>query len=300
MILLKNEYFWFDEIFRTLLKFFYQTILLICSCLLMQEKLQSQEMKIMTYNIKYQNETDGENSWSKRKDHLTNQIRFYEPGILGVQEAVKEQLEHLKKNLEGYEYLGKGRDGGILGEFTAIFFDTQQFEKLEEGTFWLSETPEKPSIGWDAAYPRACTYAEFKEKESGTKFWVFNTHFDHQGMQARDKSSQMIIEKMKEINKQNLPAILMGDFNLEPNSEPMQFLKDQLKDSKDVAKVVFGPEGTFNAYEFQKPVKGRIDYIFLNNSSMEVEKYAVLSDSKDMRYPSDHFPVVLMVKFLKD
>lgn len=277
-----------------------RAILLLCFCLLMQQKLQSQEMKVMTYNIKYLNETDGENSWSKRKDHLTNQIRFYEPGILGVQEAVKEQLEHLKNNLEGYEYLGEGRDGGMQGEFTAIFFDTQQFEKLEEGTFWLSETPQKPSIGWDAAYPRVCTYAKFKEKQSGTEFWVFNTHFDHQGNEAREKSSQMVIEKMKEINKQDLPAILMGDLNLEPNSGPVQFLKNRLKDSKDVAKLVFGPEGTFNAYEFQKPVKRRIDYIFLDSSNFQVKKYGVLSDSKDMRYPSDHLPVMLLVNFVRD
>ncbi len=277
-----------------------RAILLVCFCLLMQEKIQSQEMKIMTYNIKYLNETDGENSWSNRKDHLTNQIKFYEPGIFGVQEAVKDQLEHFQDNLQGYAYLGEGRDGGMKGEFTAIFFDTEQFEILEEGTFWLSETPEKPSKGWDAAYPRVCTFAKFQEKGYGTKFWVFNTHFDHQGIEARKNSSRMIIKKMEEINKQDLPVILMGDLNLEPDSEPVNFLKNQLTDSKDVAKLVFGPEGTFNAYEFQKPVKRRIDYIFVDESKIEVEKYAVLSDSKDLRYPSDHLPVLLVVNFRKD
>ena len=269
-------------------------------CLLLQANLQSQEMEIMTYNIKYLNETDGENSWSKRKDHLTNQIKFYEPGILGVQEAVKEQLEHIKNRLDGYEYLGEGRDGGEKGEFSAIFFDTGKFDLLEEGTFWLSETPSKPSIGWDASYPRVCTYAKFEVKDSGEEFWVFNTHFDHQGVEARKKSSRMIIEKIKEINKEELPAVLMGDLNLEPETEEIRFLSEKMEESKAVAKHVFGPEGTFNGYKFNEPVDRRIDYIFLSKSDFKVLKYAVLSDSKDQKYPSDHLPVMLIIKSKKD
>jgi len=269
-------------------------------CLLLQANLQSQEMEIMTYNIKYLNETDGENSWSKRKDHLTNQIKFYEPGILGVQEAVKEQLEHIKNRLDGYEYLGEGRDGGEKGEFSAIFFDTGKFDLLEEGTFWLSETPSKPSIGWDASYPRVCTYAKFEVKDSGEEFWVFNTHFDHQGVEARKKSSRMIIEKIKEINKEELPAVLMGDLNLEPETEEIRFLSEKMEESKAVAKHVFGPEGTFNGYKFNEPVDRRIDYIFLSKGDFKVLKYAVLSDSKDLKYPSDHLPVMLIFKFRKD
>lgn len=264
--------------------------------LLVQENLKGQEMEIMTYNIKYLNETDGENSWSKRKDHLTSQISFYEPGIFGVQEAVKEQLKHLKSNLKEYQFLGEGRDGGRKGEFSAIFFDAQKFENLEEGTFWLSETPSKPSLGWDAAYPRVCTYAKFKLKKTGEEFWVFNTHFDHEGVEARKKSSRMILDKMKEINKQNLPAILMGDLNLEPETEEVGFLSDKLEDSKAVAELVFGPEGTFNGYNFNKPVNRRIDYIFLSKGDFRVLKYAVLSDSRALKYPSDHLPVLVRVK----
>ncbi len=269
-------------------------------CLFLQVNLQSQEMEVMTYNIKYLNETDGENSWSKRKDHLTNQIKFFEPGILGVQEAVKEQLEHFKSHLEGFEYLGEGRDGGEKGEFTAIFYDTAKFELLEEDTFWLSETPEQPSKGWDAAYPRVCTFAKFRENESGKEFWVFNTHFDHQGVEARQESSRLIVNKMNEINKQDLPVILMGDLNLEPETEEVTFLSDKMEDSKIVANHVFGPEGTFNGYTFSEPVDRRIDYIFLSKGDFKVLKYAVLSDSKDLRYPSDHLPVMLVINFRKD
>ncbi|MFD2516651.1 endonuclease/exonuclease/phosphatase family protein [Salinimicrobium flavum] len=254
------------------------------------------QMDVMTYNIKYANETDGENSWSKRKDHLTNQIKFYEPGIFGVQEAVKEQLDHLKTNLGGYEFLGEGRDGGIKGEYSAIFYDTREFEKLVSGTFWLSDTPAKPSMGWDASYPRVCTYAKFSNKETGEEFWVFNTHFDHEGIEARKNSSQMILEKMKEINEQELPAILMGDLNLEPETEEVKFLSEKMEDSKAVADLVFGPEGTFNGYNFHEPVNKRIDYIFLSKGDFKVFKYAVLSDSKDLKYPSDHLPVLVKVQ----
>ena len=269
-------------------------------CIFLQANLQSQEMEIMTYNIRYLNETDEENSWSKRKDFLANQIKFYEPGIFGVQEAVKEQLDYLKTDLAEYEYIGEGRDGGSKGEFSAIFFDSRKLEKVEEGTFWLSETPTKPSMGWDASYPRVCTYAKFEAKASGEEFWVFNTHFDHRGVEARKKSSRMIIEKIKQINDQDLPAVLMGDFNLEPETEEIQFLSKHMVDSKAVADLVFGPEGTFNGYIFSEPVNRRIDYIFLSKGDFEVLKYAVLSDSKELRYPSDHLPVMLVVRFKED
>lgn len=261
-----------------------------------QVTLYSQTMEMMTYNIKYLNETDGENSWSKRKDHLTNQIKFYEPGIFGLQEATLEQLQHIKQNLEGYEYVGEGRDGGEKGEFSAVFFDTGKFENLEDGTFWLSETPAKPSKGWDAAYPRICTYAKFRNAETGKEFWVFNTHFDHMGTEARKKSSRMILEKIEEINEKDLPVILMGDLNLEPETEEVKFLSEKMEDSKASADLVFGPEGTFNAYDFSEPVTRRIDYIFLSTGDFKVKKYAVLSDSKDLKYPSDHLPVLVKLE----
>lgn len=261
--------------------------------------LYSQTMEIMTYNIKYLNETDDENSWSQRKNHLTSQIKFYEPGIMGVQEAVLEQLQHIKQNLDGYEYVGEGRDGGQKGEFSAIFFDTEKFEKLEEGTFWLSETPTTPSKGWDASYPRVCTYAKFRNVQNEKEFWVFNTHFDHMGTEARTNSSRMILKKMEEINQQDLPIILMGDLNLEPETEEVKFLSENMEDSKTVANLIFGPEGTFNAYEFHEPVTRRIDYIFLSKGDFEVKKYAVLSDSKDLKYPSDHLPVLVELKLKK-
>ncbi|MBZ9730169.1 endonuclease/exonuclease/phosphatase family protein [Salegentibacter sp. JZCK2] len=260
--------------------------------------LYSQEVKVMSYNIKFANETDGANSWSKRKDHITNQIKFYEPEIFGVQEALLSQLKHFKAEVDNYKYVGVGRDDGKeAGEFSAIFYNSEEFEVLEENTFWLSETPEKISVGWDAAMERVCTYAKFKEKNSGKTFWVFNTHFDHVGVKARENSAKLIWEKISELNNENLPVILMGDLNLEPETSAIQFLAKKMNDSKTIAKLDFGPEGTFNGYNFKESVTRRIDYIFTSKGDIEVKKYAILSDSKDLRYPSDHLPVFINIEF---
>lgn len=258
----------------------------------------AQNLEVMTYNIRYANENDGVNAWSKRKDHLANQIKFYEPDIFGVQEALLEQMKYLEENLPKYNYVGVGReDGKNKGEFSAVFYDATKFEVLKEDTFWLSETPEKISVGWDAALPRICTFALFENKTSKQKFWVFNSHFDHIGEEAREESAKLIFSKIEKMNTANLPVMLMGDFNLEPESKAIQFLSEKMNDSKSASKnVVFGPEGTFNGFNFQEPVTHRIDYIFVNGN-IEVLKYAVLSDSWDLKYPSDHLPVFVELQF---
>ncbi len=258
------------------------------------------QMEIMSYNVRFANETDGENSWSLRKDYITSQIQFYEPDIMGVQEAVLEQLEYFKDHLEGYEYVGVGRDDGkTKGEFSAIFYDTQKLDLLKEDTFWLSETPEKVSVGWDAAMERVCTYALFKDKDSEKRFWVFNSHFDHIGEKAREESAKLILSKIEEINTEDLPVIFMGDLNLEPNTAGVQSIAEKMDDTKKVSELDFGPEGTFNGYEFCEPATRRIDYIFTSKEDVQVLKYAVITDSKDLKYPSDHFPVFVELQFSK-
>lgn len=258
--------------------------------------LSGQALEVMSYNIKYANENDGENSWSKRKNHITKQIKFYEPGIFGFQEALVSQLKHFESEIENYKYVGVGRDNGKeAGEFSAIFYNAEGFEVLENNTFWLSETPDQISVGWDAAMERICTYAKFKDKNSGKVFWVFNTHFDHVGGKARENSAKLIWKKISALNKAKLPVILMGDLNLEPQSSAIQFLSEKMNDSKTIAKLDFGPEGTFNGYNFKEPVKRRIDYIFVSDN-FEVKKYAVLSDSKNLKYPSDHLPVLVALE----
>lgn len=254
-------------------------------------------LHIMTYNIKYATEEDGENSWSKRKERLSRLISNYHPEVFGVQEARKEQLDFLQESLDAYNYFGIGREGEENGLFNAIFYNSSKIRVLEEATFWLSKTPEEPSTGWDADYPRICTYGLFEDKKSQEKFWLFNTHFDHQGEEAVEESAKLIINRIREANREDLPAILLGDFNLEPGSGPIKYLSEQLEDSRQIAKEVApGPEETFNAYEFHEPPIGRFDYIFVSDR-VQVLKYAVIDDAEDEKYPSDHFPILLDLQF---
>ena len=253
----------------------------------------SQQMGVMTYNIRYDNPQDGENRWDARKEFLIAQVKFHAPDIFGIQEGLAHQVNYMDRELTNYSYIGVGRDDGKeKGEYSAIFFHNQKFKVIESSTFWLSDTPEKISVGWDAALERICTYALFEHLETGQRLWVFNTHFDHVGKEARKNSAKLIHDRITRINKNNHPFILMGDLNLEPSSEPIQYLSQHLHDTKKVSKgVVFGPEGTYSGFRVDKVATNRIDYIFTGKTGIEVYKYAVLSDSKNLRYPSDHLPV---------
>lgn len=248
----------------------------------------------LTYNIKLDFPKEGQNSWKNRKLFMVNQLQFYEPDIFGVQEAMPNQMKDLDSLLSDYNFVGVGRDdGNNQGEYSAIFYKSNKFKILSTSTFWLSQTPEKVSMGWDAVCNRVCTYALFENKNTNKQFYVFNTHFDHIGVEARKNSAILMIQKIKEINTEMHPVILMGDFNMQENHESIQYILKYLKDSKTVSKSEpFGPSGTFNGFNFNEPVKERIDFIFVS-PEIKVEKFAVLSDSKDCKYPSDHLPVLV-------
>lgn len=254
---------------------------------------QAQELKVMSYNIKLDSPKEGKNSWDNRKSFFINQIKFYEPDVMGVQEAMPNQMVEMDSLLVDYSFVGVGRDDGKdEGEYSAIFYKTNKYKVVESETFWLSETPDKVSIGWDAVCSRVCTYALFEDVESRKRFYMFNTHFDHVGKIARVESAVLIDKKIKEINTKNYPVVLSGDFNMEDTHESIQFLSKRLKDSKKVAKIDFGPNGTYNGFNFDKLITRRIDYIFVSEN-VTVNKYAVLSDSWDLKYPSDHFPILI-------
>lgn len=260
----------------------------------------AQDYTAMTYNIKLDYPKEGENSWQNRKPFFINQIKFYEPDVLGVQEAMPNQMKDMDSLLTDYSFVGVGRDDGKNeGEFSAIFYKKKALKVLQSSTFWLSETPEKVSMGWDAVCNRVCTYALFQHKKTKETFWVFNTHFDHVGEVARQQSAALILEKIKALNTKNHPVLLMGDFNLEPESNPIKTITSTLDDSKNIAKLTFGPKGTFNGFNFDKTVKRRIDYIFVSKWAILVKKYAVLSDNWDLKYPSDHLPVFISFNFSK-
>jgi endonuclease/exonuclease/phosphatase family metal-dependent hydrolase len=263
------------------------------------DKMIAQHIKAMTYNIRLNVDSDGINSWVNRKDYFLSQIQFYEPDVLGLQEVTPGQLTEIAAFLKDYSYVGKGRDENNQGESSNIFFKKDRFNIKDSGTFWLSETPDKVSKGWDAAINRVCTYVLLQDKTKRKSFWVFNTHLDHMGEMARTNGILLIMQKMKMLNKTNLPVIFMGDFNSEPGTERIKALKNEMLDTRDISiQNPFGPDGTFNGFKHNEAVTKLIDYIFISKGSpFVVQKYAVLSDSKDLKYPSDHLPVYVDIKY---
>ncbi|MWW24476.1 endonuclease/exonuclease/phosphatase family protein [Algibacter lectus] len=257
-----------------------------------KDKTTSETIKVMTYNIRLDVASDGENAWPNRKTFLCSQVLFNAPDIMGVQEAKPNQMLDLKQALKNYKTIGIGRYGLNKGEFSAIFYNSEKVKVENENTFWLSETPDQVSKGWDAAHPRICTYGLFTNRETQKQFWVFNTHLDHKGHEAQLQGVALIQDKIKALNTNNLPVVLMGDFNAEPNTELITKLSQSMDDSKGLAKVVFGSNGTFSGFKTEKLVTRRIDYIFVSKTNIEVEKYGVLSSLVDLKYPSDHFPVL--------
>ncbi len=261
--------------------------------------LFSQQMNIISFNIRLNTPNDGINAWPHRIEMVTNLLRFHEADIIGLQEALHEQILDIKDELTEYEWFGVGRDDGIKeGEFSPVFYKKSEFKLLRNGTFWLSETPGKPSKGWDAALNRIVSWGYFQSKITGKEFFVFNTHFDHIGKEARKNSAKLIRQKIQKMTKnKNVPVILTGDFNLTPDTEPIILLKKHVKDSRDISKEPpYGPIGTFNGFNLNADLSSnRIDYIFVHGN-VEVLKYAALSEIKDQRFPSDHLPVYVQVQ----
>ncbi|MFZ4400010.1 MAG: endonuclease/exonuclease/phosphatase family protein [Bacteroidales bacterium] len=255
----------------------------------------SQSIKAITYNLRYENTFDGDNAWSNRKERVSAMLSFYDADIFGIQEGLSSQIVYLDSCLPQYYHAGIGRDDGkTKGEHSAIFYKTNKFELLKTSTFWLSETPDTVSMGWDAVCNRICTYVLLKDKKTQQKIWVFNTHFDHIGEKAQQNSARLIIDRIKKLNKENYPIVLMGDFNMTPDKEPIKYITTVLKDAKYLYKKdADSTEGTFNAFEFNKPVTSRIDYFFV--SGFKVTKYRVLTDSYHCKYLSDHLPVFVEI-----
>ncbi|UJP63412.1 endonuclease/exonuclease/phosphatase family protein [Mongoliitalea daihaiensis] len=260
--------------------------------------LMAQSYTIASYNIRFDNPGDTGNLWKDRLPHLVSLINFHEIAIFGTQEGLNNQLEDLAQNL-GYAFIGSGRDdGGNTGEHSAIFYDPLTFKLLQKGDFWLSETPTIPSVGWDAAMNRICSFGQFQTEE-GIVFWVFNAHYDHVGQKAREESSKLIMGKIKELNSKNDPVIFMGDLNVTPDNIAYKTIiqSDFLKDSYELSEQApHGPIGTFNAFNWDMMPDRRIDYIFVSEQ-IGVTKYAVLSDNYGKKYPSDHFPVFARIWF---
>ena len=302
-------------------------LIFLCCCLISlwqaagfaQDRLH---LTIGSYNIRYDNAGDRQagNGWEQRLPVIASLIDFVDYDVFGAQEVLASQLEDLKKSLPAYDYVGVGRDDGkVAGEFAPIFFKKDKFRKLKTGVFWLSQSPAQPSKGWDAALPRICTWVQLEHIRSGQKLWYFNLHMDHVGIQAREESSKLVVNKMRELAK-NDRAILTGDFNVDQHNTIYSTLQQSgfIRDSYALAPSKLAWNGTFNAFDNNLWTDSRIDHVFVT-PSIKVRHYAVLTESYrspkedqqevkkgdfpkelsfkqyETRLPSDHFPVVVKI-----
>ncbi|MBD0830604.1 endonuclease/exonuclease/phosphatase family protein [Aestuariibaculum sp. TT11] len=251
----------------------------------------------MSFNIRYDNPNDKENWWEHRKSDVCKLINYYQPDFLGIQEGLEHQVAFLKNNTANYNFIGVGRDDGKMkGEYSALFFNDSKFELLQEKTFWLSDTPDKVSVGWDASMERICTFGKFKNKNTKKIIYVFNTHFDHIGEKAQEESAKLILKTIKKLKIKKDKLIVMGDLNSEPESKPIRLLKSKLDDGLETAKKAFyGPVGTFNNFDPNAILKNRIDYIFTKN--IKVLSYRHIDDRRGNNLCiSDHLPIFIIVE----
>ena len=299
--------------------------------------LSAQQLLVGSYNIRYKNANDSIKGevWSKRCQVICDQVNFMAPDIFGAQEVLYGQLQDMKQALDNYDYIGIGRDDGKhAGEHEAIFYKKDKVKLLDHGDFWLSETPEKPGLGWDAVCIRICTWGKFsikgqeqrpglfnlRKKDDQKVFYFFNLHMDHVGVVARREAAKLVVAKVKEIAK-GAPVFITGDFNVDQDNEIYTIFTHSglLKDSFESARIRFAENGTFNAFKTEYYTTSRIDHVFVSPSTT-VEAYGVLTnsywtpdevdetlkssdapqeisfDNYIRRNPSDHYPVFVKIR----
>lgn len=286
----------------------------------------AQSLFVGTYNIRNKNDHDSINGnmWNIRSRVICDQINFEQPDVFGTQECFIGQLKDMTALLDGYAYIGVAReDGRENGEHSAIFYKKDRFEVVRTGNFWLSETPDRPGLGWDAACTRICTWGELRDKATGFRFFFFNLHMDHVGTVARRESAKLVVRKIREIAGEDAPTVLTGDFNVDQTDEIYRTFTGSgiLKDSYVCARLRFAENGTFNDFDSTLKTGSRIDHIFVS-PAFEVSNYGVLTNgywtekavqadsirsgnapqeisfrAHDRRTPSDHYPVFARIAY---
>ena len=238
----------------------------------LKKTTENYPLKVMSFNIRYSNPQDGFNAWNHRKEMVQSMILFHQADLIGVQEALNEQMNDLSILLPNHRSVGVGRnDGATKGEYCGIFYNFNRLKVLQHNTIWLSETPEEPSSGWDASLNRIVTWAKFQDIYTGQIFFHFNTHFDHRGEIARQKSAELILSTITKLNTEKKPLLVTGDFNARPDSVPYQILtrSEKLEPVKDARlfsiQSPHGPEGTWSGFSFPGEPEKRIDYIFIKH-----------------------------------
>jgi len=269
---------------------------------------QQDSFRVMSFNIRYGSADDGENSWEYRKQLVVEIIGEYQPQLVGLQEALKFQIEAIIEALPEYDYVGVGRDDGKEeGEYSAILYLKDRYRVLGHNTFWLSDSPRVPgSTSWGNSIPRIVTWAKLDDTQLGRKVYLYNTHFDHRSQPSREKSALLLAERVRGRDDPGVPAVITGDFNAgEYNSVVRYLVEDQPINMSSGASVTNPqpfkdtfrtrhPEavkvGTFNRFEGYS-VGEKIDYVF-STGQLEIISAMIIRDNDQGRYPSDHFPVM--------
>jgi len=269
--------------------------LLLLAMVMIGTKMSAQPspLTLMSWNIRYDNPNDKLNKWDLRKEAVVQIITDNDPDFIGLQEALPHQISFILNKLTRYASVGIGRELNGGGEHTAILYDTTKYRALKTGTFWLSPTPAKLSVGWDAALPRICTYGLFTNSTTKEKFLILNTHLDHLGEVARNNSAQLILDSVISLREQHQPdaVALLGDFNDNPDSKTIEVLAWYfgLPEVNQYDEVINWP-GTFNGFDPDADIIDRIDFIF--TKQLKVAEYRHIPTRKaDGLYPSDHLPV---------
>lgn len=257
----------------------------------------AEPFRVMTFNIRFDNPQDGEDAWPHRREKVASMIRFHGARIVGLQEALRRQIDDLQAALPGFAWVGVPRVPGKDDEHCALFYDKERFELLDQGTFWLSPTPDVPgSKGWDAALPRIATWVKLRERTIRASVHVFNTHFDHRGEEARKESARLLLRQVERIAGERGAAIVMGDLNATPDSEACRtlsagpVLRDAFRATRDPH---HGPTSSWNGFKAIE-LGRRIDYVLVSRG-IDVRQHGILSDTFDGRFPSDHLPVLAEV-----
>lgn len=261
-----------------------------------QKQTKDHDLKVMSYNIRMGAAKDGTNSWEYRYPATALMLEDQKPDVFGVQEAFNYQIRFIEDNFMDYDCVGVGRDDGKQkGEFMSIFWNKKTVKMIKWGTFWLSETPDKPSMGWDAACKRTATWALMKDKKTGKQFYFVNTHLDHRGAEAQRKGLELIVSRIAEINPKGYPMVLTGDFNVKPDNAALKDLDTKMQSARKIAPRTDN-HPTFNNWGKIKPDMV-IDYIYVSGFSACPEYHTVTEKYGTWKYVSDHYPIYAKLIF---
>lgn len=259
--------------------------------------IQSADLTVTTFNIRYGTAPDGEDRWELRRGLLLDVLAAQDADVVGLQEALRFQLDEIAAAFPEYEMLGVGRDDGdTLGEYAAILYRRKRFDVSEHGTFWLSPTPEIPgSTGFGNRITRICTWARFVERGGGRAFYVFNVHFDHESQPARERAAELVARRISGRAHPD-PVILLGDFNAGEENPAMRYLRERvpLRDAFRALHPHAVEVGTFHAFRGTR-TGAMIDAILIS-SEWEVRDAWIDRTDHEGRYPSDHFPVTARLR----